>query len=708
MKYRLFIISFILTISCFSITDASYDKTCSNYADNDKLSYLSFSTCSDKYSEAFDNWYSAYEKWEYEEAFEYFEIALKYKPESENVKYNITLIFQKLWEASYEKWDYQDAVKYYRSLVNMDVEYDTFYKIYVKLAYSYYYMWYEENLKKINQYFEEALNIANSQSEIDYVLHQKNLLESLSKTTTNDELAHHQYYLHSMNIPAAWDNVTEEQEVIVAVIDDGIYIHHPDLDGKIWKKPNLEYWESLVIDFTGDWLDNAPTWEHWTFVSWIIAAEQNNKEWISGIAKNVKIMPLRVFKLDGNTSTESIISAINYAIDNWANIINLSLGASQFKYSNEYDEVIKKAYNNNIIVVIAAWNWDILNSQKTGVDLTKNPISPVCNNWNTETPYSIGVYASDINWYRTHWTNYGDCAQFMAPWEGIVSTAIPIYNEEYGTNYNIKNGTSFSAPIISGIIALWFNQYWEVSPDIVNNALVNSLTENAIWNKVVDAAKYIDELAKYFAKMEQEKLEIKKNDEEEYTNDLLDVIDKDEDILKKEVTLEQAANNIAKLWIIKDNSDNPNNYNLNQNVLRQEIAVISKRLAWIDTKISCDDIFKDVSSIKPNNWICVNVEALLDKNLISKNDYFRPEENISKSEALIMLIKSIWFDFTMIDASNWQQEVVDYAVAKWVIDNFNDYNALATRGWIFDIADSLIKIEEKEKWIKRAVYSEDY
>jgi subtilisin family serine protease len=73
-------------------------------------------------------------------------------------------------------------------------------------------------------------------------------------------------------------------------------------------------------------LDNVATWDHWTFVSWIIAAEQNNKEWISGIAKNVKIMPLRVFTSDDNASTESIISAINYAIDNWANIINLSLG----------------------------------------------------------------------------------------------------------------------------------------------------------------------------------------------------------------------------------------------------------------------------------------------------------------------------------------------------------------------------------------------
>lgn len=108
---------------------------------------------------------------------------------------------------------------------------------------------------------------------------------------------------------------------------------------------------------------------------------------------------------------------------------------------------------------------------------------------------------------------------------------------------------------------------------------------------------------------------------------------------------------------------------MNKNVLRQELAVVSIRVAWLSTKSSCNNIFKDISSTNPNNWACVNIESLVD--------------------------------------NNWQQEIVNYATEKWVIDKFNDYNTLAARGWIFDIADSLIKIEEKEKWIKRERYSDD-
>jgi subtilisin family serine protease len=233
-------------------------------------------------------------------------------------------------------------------------------------------------------------------------------------------------------------------------------------------------------------------------ISGIIAAEQNNKEWISWIAKNVKIMALRVFDIDENSSVESVISAIDYAIENWANIINLSLGQTQFKYSNEFDEIIKKAYLNNVIVVIAAWNGDTYSFKEIWVDLTQNPIAPICNNWG-EWNFSIGVYASGKNWYRTNWSNYGNCAKFMAPWEDIVSTSIPIFNKSYGNYYSEESGTSFSAPIISWIIALWFNQYGEVPPDIVYNSLINSLTVNDVWNYLVDAKKYLEELENFIS-----------------------------------------------------------------------------------------------------------------------------------------------------------------------------------------------------------------
>ena len=105
-------------------------------------------------------------------------------------------------------------------------------------------------------------------------------------------------------------------------------------------------------------------------------------------------MPLRVFDFKGNAREESIIKAMGYAISHNANIINLSLGQSQFAYSSKYDDVMKKAYDNGIIVVVAAGNGDVLSYSSSGVNTTVNPLSPVCNNGGNN-KYSIGVESLD-------------------------------------------------------------------------------------------------------------------------------------------------------------------------------------------------------------------------------------------------------------------------------------------------------------------------
>jgi len=163
----------------------------------------------------------------------------------------------------------------------------------------------------------------------------------------------------------------------------------------------------------------------------------------------------------------------------------------------------------------------------------------------------------------------------------------------------------------------------------------------------------------------------------------------------------EAANSLAQRSTIKDHKNNPEAYNLDSNVLRQEIALISRRVSGFKENSWCKNTFSDISATMPNSWICKNVESLVDNNLISKNPSFRPEDSITKSEALIMFIRSIGFDFKIKDIKNWQKEVVDFAVSKWVVENFTDYNALAKRGWIFEIANFSIVVKEQEvkKWI---------
>jgi len=152
------------------------------------------------------------------------------------------------------------------------------------------------------------------------------------------------------------------------------------------------------------------------------------------------------------------------------------------------------------------------------------------------------------------------------------------------------------------------------------------------------------------------------------------------------------ANYLAVQWIIVNHSSSPLLYNLGRNVLRQEIASISLKLWWIEKKNKCDNLFSDISSIKPNDWVCLNIEPLLERWLISNNKKFRPEENITKAEALWMLIKVKWLDYKLDINSikTWQQQIVEYAVREWLVKDFTDYDTYATRAWIFKVVDNIL------------------
>ncbi len=171
------------------------------------------------------------------------------------------------------------------------------------------------------------------------------------------------------------------------------------------------------------------------------------------------------------------------------------------------------------------------------------------------------------------------------------------------------------------------------------------------------------------------------------------------------------ANKLAEKWIINDHSENPSNYNLNDSVLRQEIAAVARwvyesrlwKEIWSLKKDTCDNIFWDVSSTKPNTWACYSVEALVDNDLIAKNTNFRPEDKITKAESLGMLIKAIGFEYSYNSDLNtsWQEQIVDFSVKNWVIASFNDYDAEATRWWIFEVANHVIRVHETRQIEKK-------
>lgn len=509
----------IAWIGLFLISSSFVSASCYDIQDSPS-EYLK---CRTSIRSIFSQWYNALATSNYSDAVLYFERYISENGDTNDqdynsARFNLYLAYTKLGDSSFYKKDFRLAVNYYLKAIE---NWNSNFTLQYNLAVSYY------NLNEYSNAWLHATNAYNLATEKSDITDSQVLLNdienkikqtnAIASAPTNDTYSFAQYYITDLNIHTAWKQVTNPKQVIVAVIDDGISVNHPDLSQNIWISSENVYGSSKIINFQDDniW-DNMTAGEHWTMVAWIIGAVTWNNEWIAWIAKKVKLMPIRIFDMNGNTKEEYIISAINYAIDNWANIINLSLGGSQFKYNKWMDEVIKKAYDRWIFVVIAWWNWDDLSNWKNGVNLDINPIYPVCNNnWKN---YSFGVYATEYSWKKVAWSNYWSCTPFFAPWVDIVSTSVPVFNSKYGDNYNIDSWTSFSAPIVSGILALGYNKYGKISYPVAYEALSNATTKNAKGNSVLDANKYLNNLQIYFDKQNSKKLDwLKKKAKAQFT-----------------------------------------------------------------------------------------------------------------------------------------------------------------------------------------------
>lgn len=319
-------------------------------------------------------------------------------------------------------------------------------------------------------------------------------LFTVLQSYTNDPLSAYQTYLETVHIPEAWNYSTGSSEVVVAVVDSGIYLNHEDLIGNIWKN-DKEVEGNGVDDDKNGYIDDYRGWnfidgnhlmdlatdkdDHGTMVSGIIGAKTNNGLGISGINRNIKLMPLIITDGYSFVNFEAVSKAIRYAVDNGADIINLSFGTKGVtSYTTKLDEAIKYAYSKNVLIVAAAGNGDI--EANVGVNLSEYKQSPVCND--NDENMVLGVGALTTDGYRAGWSNYGSCVDVWAPGENVVTTSKPTISN-FNNFYYISDGTSFSAPIVSGIAALIKAKY----PEITNKALRDRLIQSVKGGYVVNA-----------------------------------------------------------------------------------------------------------------------------------------------------------------------------------------------------------------------------
>lgn len=310
----------------------------------------------------------------------------------------------------------------------------------------------------------------------------------ISAPLSNDEFSYQQYYLEHIGAPELWQ-YAPKKDVVVAVLDDGVYQNHPDLQKQIWKNTDEipgnnvdDDKNGYVDDYLGyNFWDNSsavdPKGKHGTAVAGIIAAERDNGIGIAGIANRAKIMSVIIS--DGQAvSFSAIRKGVAYAIANGADVINISaasIGTSGF--IDELTDVFQEAFSKGAIVVIAAGNRDAPGG--IGQNLNLIPESPVCNNNGRR--IFLGVAALDNNdsvsdgRAKAPWASYGKkCVNISAPGSGIVGAVPPAFQKD-SKFYESLSGSSFSAPMVSGIAAAmksiqpeWSN--WEIINRIIASA----------------------------------------------------------------------------------------------------------------------------------------------------------------------------------------------------------------------------------------------
>jgi len=336
------------------------------------------------------------------------------------------------------------------------------------------------NLEKIKEDYQQYKEIKSIGENNPYTI----------SALPNDPDFKIQNYLRQVQADQAWTWARNADDVIIAIIDTGVQLDHPDLRGNFWvnrnENPNNEIDDDLNgyiddiygWDFVNNNADNnvkiSPAYQkyavnHATVVAGIAAGVANNNQGIAGVAWKTQIMSLRAIDSQGQGNTYNIARAINYATKNGADIINLSFVGS--KSDPILANAIQRAYRAGIAIVAAAGN-----ENSWGLDLDKKVRYPIC--YDFDRNMVLGVGSLDAENKISNFSNFGkNCLDIMAPGENFYSTQVyqPQLRDFKNAYGNSWSGTSFAAPLVSGTIAL----IKTIDLNFTNKEIYRLIKENA-------------------------------------------------------------------------------------------------------------------------------------------------------------------------------------------------------------------------------------
>ncbi len=271
----------------------------------------------------------------------------------------------------------------------------------------------------------------------------------------NDPYFKYQWPLQNIQMPAAWDIATG-QNVVVAIIDTGIDFNAPDLANT----PRVPGY-----DFANNDTDPTDDQGHGTHVSGSVAQSTNNGLGVAGVAFNARLMPIKALGSDGNGSYENIIKGIIFAVDQGADVINMSLAGGS--PSASLQDAVRYANSKGVVVVAAAGNNNGAVSYPAAYD-----------------DYVIAVAATRFDNSRSGYSNYGPQVDIAAPGgdikvdqngdgyaDGVLQQTL---KSGGGYSYQFWEGTSMASPHVAGLAALLLSRRPDASPAQIEAAMVQT------------------------------------------------------------------------------------------------------------------------------------------------------------------------------------------------------------------------------------------
>jgi thermitase len=240
-------------------------------------------------------------------------------------------------------------------------------------------------------------------------------------TDVNDPLYANQWALRKIFAPLAWNRTHGSSGVLVAVLDTGVDLTHPDLIGKIAGTQNFVS-TGPVDDVFG----------HGTHTAGTVAANTNNGVGVASLGYDTRLLIAKVVGDNGQGSLSTVAAGIEWAADNGAKVISMSVAGSDF--SNTLRDAVDDAWNQGIVLVAAAGN--------NGSNAYMYPAA---------FEHCIAVAASDELDRRCSFSTYGSWVHISAPGNHILSL-----RRGGGTAY--MSGTSMACPHVAALAALlWAN-----------------------------------------------------------------------------------------------------------------------------------------------------------------------------------------------------------------------------------------------------------